>query len=276
MHEICEYPDIEALRLYASSNQGNEHLPGCDDGEERCNLFQKPIKIIIRTFINNITVKDKDLSDGVKVQYRRDPVGEMLVKEGVLTASRVYPYSDTMKFPISISQLPKIIRNVALCRTHRQCDDNACFHRSIMGLIKDPEALSMSEQIISNKDVVYDLILSESGFFSWVGRGHIKTIIHAISNGMTIHSVKTKYGGAGPWLIKWAVVPLKVTTELCDDELGARGTELIDAFFPEKKCVVDISDGDIAGPRTVTIKRDPRITYRFFKSSESEALGLNA
>ncbi len=80
----------------------------------------------------------------MKVKYRHDPVGEMLVKEGVLTASRVYPYSDKMKFPFSISQLPKVIRNVALCRTHRQCDDSACFHRSIMGLIKDPEALAMS------------------------------------------------------------------------------------------------------------------------------------
>ncbi len=206
VYEICEYPDIEALMLYASSNQGNDHLPNSEDGGERCNLFQKPIKIIIRTFIKNITVSDKDLSDGVKVQYRRDPVGEMLVKEGVLTASRVYPYSDTMKFPFSISQLPKIIRNVALCRTHRQCDDNACFHRSIMGLIKDPEALTMSEQIITSKDVVYDLILSESGFFSWVHACHVKTIVHAIFNGQTIQSVMSKYGGAMPWLKKKAAV----------------------------------------------------------------------
>ncbi len=120
VYEIREYPDIEALKLYASSNQGNDHLPNSEDGGERCNLFQKPIKISIRTFIKNITPSDKDLSDGVKVQYRRDPVGEMLVKEGVLTASRVFPHSDKMKHPFSISQPPKVIRNVALCRTHRQ------------------------------------------------------------------------------------------------------------------------------------------------------------
>ena len=97
------------------------------------------------------------------MQYRRDPVGEMLVKEGVLTASRVYPYSDTMKFPFSISQLPKIIRNVALCRTHRRCDDNACFHSARMGICKDPEESATSEQMISNKDLLLSLYLRESG-----------------------------------------------------------------------------------------------------------------
>ena len=69
-----------------------------------------------------------------------------------------------------------------------------------MGSIKDPEALAMSEQIIIDKDVVYDLILAESGFFSWVRASHVKTIVHAICNGQTIQSVISKYGGAGPWL----------------------------------------------------------------------------
>ena len=134
-----------------------------------------------------------------------------------------------------------------------------------MGLIKDPEALAMSSEIISQKEAVYKLILTESGFHSWVSPVHVKTIIHAISNGMTIHSVKSKYGGAGPWLIKWAVVQAKVTNELCDNELGSRGVELIKAFFPEKRRVVTSESHEdvIAGPRTIVIRRDPRITWRF-------------
>ena len=71
-----------------------------------------------------------------------------------------------------------------------------------MGSIKDFEALAMSGENISQEEAVYNLILVESGFHSWVGPGHVKTIIRAISNGMTIHSVKSKYGGVGPWLIK--------------------------------------------------------------------------
>ncbi len=125
VHEISEYPDIEALMLYASSSQGNDYLSVSEESEERCNLFQQPVKIIIRTYIQNILPTfdgsaPKDKLVCVKVKYRHDPVSEMLVTENVLTASRVYPYSDKMKFPFSISQLPKVIRNVALCRTQRQ------------------------------------------------------------------------------------------------------------------------------------------------------------
>ncbi len=56
-----------------------------------------------------------------------------------------------------------------------------------------------------------------------------------------------------------------MTTELCDDELGSPGIDLIKAFFPEKRRVVttESNDGDIAGPRSIVIKRDPRITWRF-------------
>ncbi len=133
-----------------------------------------------------------------------------------------------------------------------------------MGSIKDFEALAMSGENISQEEAVYNLILVESGFHSWVSPVHVKTIIHAIFNGMTIHSVKSKYGGAGPWLIKWAVVQAKVTNELCDDELGSRAIELINAFFPDKRRVMtsESHEVDIAGPRTIVIKRDPRVTFR--------------
>ena len=77
--------------------------------------------------------------------------------------------------------------------------------------------------------------------------------------------IKIWWGGAVAE--KWTMVQTKVTDELCDDELDARRIEFIESFFPEKKRLVTIesNDSDIAGPRKIVIKRDPRITWRFFQ-----------
>ena len=47
-------------------------------------------------------------SSEVKVSYRYDPIGNMLIKEGLVKAARVYAYSDTFSYPFSITQLPQM------------------------------------------------------------------------------------------------------------------------------------------------------------------------
>ena len=107
----------------------------------------------------------------------------MLVEEKVLTHSRVYPYGEGRTFPFALCQLKKCIRAVAMGRFNRQCDDNACFHRVVLGTVRNPDAIRMSRDVIEQKETLYELILSQGTFVSWVGNDHIKTIIHAISNG---------------------------------------------------------------------------------------------
>ncbi len=151
VHVLHEHTDKEAMLLIAKTLPGQEYLPNKANGEPRTGIMCQTVGFIARAYVENTTPKPLakgeapcETPDDVRVEYQRDPTGQMLFEESILKDSRLHASSDKMQLSFSISHLPKPIRVVALCRTHRQCDDSQCFHRSIMGMIPNPQALAMS------------------------------------------------------------------------------------------------------------------------------------
>ena len=138
------------------------------------------------------------------MRYRRDVCGQILIEEGIITASRLFAYSHTYVYPFSVTQLPKIIKGIALGWHFQENGDSAAFHRIIVSVTKNVRALFMSNQIINDKKRVYQGKLLGGNFKPWVGPEEIKEIVHALSNEQNIETVKAKYGDSSLWLDSWA------------------------------------------------------------------------
>ena len=107
------------------------------------------------------------------VNYTHDVIGQMLITEGIITHSRIYPISDTLKYPFSIQQLPKFIRELAIgCDQAKDAtagkvfnmtsyDDNNAFHRIIYGITKNENAKSMSKEIFDDAQGLYVRIFTD-------------------------------------------------------------------------------------------------------------------
>jgi hypothetical protein len=86
---------------------------------------------------------------------------------------------------------------------------------------------------------------------------------------------------AGSWLNEWCHVQGELTAELCSGEDAARAVGLIDQYFPKKKYAVRYEKKDgisvlLKKPKTRTVKRDSRKTWRFFKACDVESQGVFA
>jgi hypothetical protein len=153
----------------------------------------KTIKMVINEYLRNI-----QRAKIVDVRFKRDPIGEMLVKEGLITASRVYAYPyPGQKFPFSITQLPGVIRAIALGGYYVSCDDASAFHRIASTMVKHPRALEMMNEMIEDKCALFEKILSHGVFNSNVDASSVKEAIHALSNGQKITSTRAKLGATG-------------------------------------------------------------------------------
>ena len=62
---------------------------------------------LVLKYLKNI--KNRDTFD---VRYRHDACGQMLIDEGIITASRLFAYSSTYAYPYSVTQLPKVIKGM--------------------------------------------------------------------------------------------------------------------------------------------------------------------
>jgi hypothetical protein len=216
------------------------------------------------------------------VQFKRDPIGEMLYKEGCLTASRLYaqPYPGQV-FPFSLTQLPGVIRAVALGPKYVSCDDASAFHRIASTAVVHPRALEMMEEMMEDKDALFEKILTQGIFKSDVDASSIKEAIHALSNGQKLASTRMKLGDTGAWLTEWCHVQGEVTAEVCAGPDAARAVGLIDHYFPTKRHTIRFKKQNgvcvqLKKPETKMVKRDPRKTWRFFKFSAVEAQGMLA
>ena len=99
------------------------------------------------------------------VNYAHDVIGEMLIDEEVISYSRIYPISDTLKYPFSIQQLPKVIRELAIgCDETKGAtagsvfnmtsyDDNNAFHRIIYGITENKDAKDISMEVSTMRKV---------------------------------------------------------------------------------------------------------------------------
>ena len=127
---MTERPNISALQGYAASEEGQKLVSVSKHGNvehpDEGTYENKTDRDVILTYLTNIRK-----SGEVKVYYRYDVVGNMLIKEGLIKGARVYPYSDSFSYPFSVTQLPQHIRNLALSENHFSNDDEAAFHRIV-------------------------------------------------------------------------------------------------------------------------------------------------
>ena len=281
---VAERPNIEQLKRFANSPYGGKtiaELSGdkADDDDEQATYAKKSAREVIAWYIRNISSQKV-----VFVDYARCVVGAMLVEEGIIANSRIYPISSTLKYPFSITQLPKVIRELAIGQdsteatendtecTMYSLDDSNAFHRIVRGLTKDPDALRMSMQIIEDTEKVHGSILSETTvtFHNDVEAKHIKTAIHAIANGQSIAATEKKLGAVGSWLSQWHKAQHTVTDERCATDVGIRGLKLIKEYSPNKTKVI-IKYGK---RESTTVARDCKATLRSFVCQAPEANGL--
>ena len=249
---VTERPNIKVLEGFAASSQGQKLVSQSKNGDVEHpddGMYENQTnRDVIVKYLQNIRK-----SSEVKVSYRYDPIGNMLIKEGLVKAARVYAYSDTFSYPFSITQLPQHIKKLALSGKYYSNDDAAAFHRIVQGKVQNEAARFMSKEIIDNKLSVYDAILNEGNFKHYIGRPEIKEAIHAISNGQSIGTTKFLLcpvglnQNVGTWLTNWAKAQQEVTKELCASSIGKRATHLILKHFPHKKKMIyqkkEISDG---------------------------------
>ena len=281
---VTERPNISALLGYAASEEGQKLVSVSKHGDfehpDEGTYENKTDRDVIRTYLTNIRK-----SGEVKISYRYDVVGNMLIKEGLIQGARVYPYSDSFSYPFSVTQLPQHIRNLALSENHFSNDDEAAFHRIVQGKIQNEDARRMSKEIIDDKSRVYDTILSQGEFKQYVGRPEIKEAIHAISNGQTIATTKfllcpiAKEQNVGQWLEDWAKAQQQVTKELCSSSNAKKGIALIKKHFPTKTKLISyemkgLKRVKLKKPKTKTVPRNEQATWRSFICQEAEALGL--
>ena len=104
---VTERPNIKVLEGFAASSQGQKLVSQSKNGDVEHpddGMYENQTnRDVIVKYLQNIRK-----SSEVKVSYRYDPIGNMLIKEGLVKAARVYAYSDTFSYPFSITQLPQM------------------------------------------------------------------------------------------------------------------------------------------------------------------------
>ena len=281
---ITEEIDIDNLRAFAASPEALYKLrdlkkimlnaKGDCDWDEKDSKDDYTGKSIVMSYLRNINYQNK-----FDVRFRHDVKGQMFIDEGILTALRLFAYSHTDRYPFSVTQLPKIIKGIALDRHFQENDDSAAFHRIVLSATQNTRAIKMSKEIIKNKDKVYQSILEGGKFKQWVGPAEIKEIVHALSNGQSIKTVITKYGDSSPWLDSWSQCQREARSVICNSEKGRKAIQILKMFFPTKTIHsnIELKNGvrvRLAKPKTIQIQADAYKTYRFFKTSETETLAL--
>ena len=285
IYQVTELPDIEALRQFAASPEAertvsfhkNKDAP--DTEGDFCNMT---LRAACHKYLKNIKYNPE-----VPIQFKRCLKGQMLVDKKVIKASRLYAYSDNLEYPYSITQLPKILKEIAFGKRFIQNDDAAAYHRIVMGL---PEATNnlreMCQEIVENKNAVYQTIKDQiQNRRPHIGIAAIKEAIHAISNGQALTTTKKNLcqgddGDIGEWLTRFERANRHTTRAICSNEKALFGIELIKAHYPKKhkKIYKDYDDNGVprklTKPKWVEIDVDLNKTMRSFFCQETEALGL--
>ena len=156
---VAERPNIEQLKRFANSPYGGKtiaELSGdkADDDDEQATYAKKSAREVIAWYIRNISSQKV-----VFVDYARCVVGAMLVEEGIIANSRIYPISSTLNYPFSITQLPKVIRELAIGDT-----TTAWSGHSIWDLNHAMEALKMPEQAAHNRTEMHIMTNQETRY----------------------------------------------------------------------------------------------------------------
>ena len=114
---VTERPNISALQGYAASEEGQKLVSVSKHGDvehpDEGTYENKTDRDVILTYLTNIRK-----SGEVRISYRYDVVGNMLIKEDLIKGARVYAYSDVYSHPFSVTQLPQHIKNLALSENH--------------------------------------------------------------------------------------------------------------------------------------------------------------
>ena len=289
---VTERPNVRQLLCFAnglnggklmSELKGSEGHADADDDEDMSMFSNKTARAVIRLYLKNIKSQDT-----VVVNYTHDIIGHMLITEGIISHSRIYPISDTLKYPFSIQQLPKFIRELAIgCHPTKDAtegsvfnmtsyDDNNAFHRIIYGITKNEDAKSKSREIFDDAQGLYQRILTDPAckFKHSTEATDIKTAIHAIANGQSLETTRDKLGDVSEWLAAWHCAQGQVTDELCRGDKGTRGLQLIGHYMPKKeKLVTETVDGKRITKRK-QVDRNCKATLRSFMSQAPEAKGL--
>ena len=165
-------------------------------------------------------------------------------------------------YPFSVTQLPRCLKAVALGKNFQQMDDSNAFQRIVFQHTSVQSVKDQINELIDGKEQVYDQILSQGDFKSWVTHATIKETINALANGQSIYHVRRTLGASGAWLDSWAKGNKLVTDEICDKEHAQEAIELIEEHFPTKT------------RRGKQVQRDARLTWRSAYTAQFEALGM--
>lgn len=284
---VTERPNVRQMLCFANGPNGDKlisELKGIEghadaDDDEGMSFSNKTARAVIKSYLKNIKSKET-----VDVNYTHDPIGFMLIAEEIISHSRLYPISD--KYPFSIQQLPKPIRELAIgCDPDRDAtkgmtslDDNSAFHRITSGMTKNKDAKMMSGEIFDDAQSLYQRILTDpaSKFKHFVEATDIKTAIHAIANGQSLGTTRDKLGDVGKWLTAWHCAQGQVTDELCSGDKGTRGLALIGHYMPTKEKLVTETENGTRITKRKKVPRNPKATLRSFISQSTEAQGLMA
>ena len=292
---VTERPNVRQLLCFANGPNGGKLISefkgldghaDADDGEEEeeCATFSNQlVREVITRYLGNIKSQET-----VLVNYAHGAIGEMLIDEEAISHSRIYPISDTLKYPFSIQQLPKVIRELAIgCDETKGAtagsvfnmtsyDDNNAPHRIIYGITENKDAKDMSMEIFVDAQGLYERILNDPAckFKHFVDAAGIKTAIHAIANGQSLATTKAKLGDVGDWLAKWHSLQDAVTEELCGGDNGERGLELIRHYMPTKEKYVTETVVEKQISKRKKVVRNCNATLRSFVCQAPEAKGL--
>ena len=227
-----------------------------------------------------------------EVHLRHSVIGAMLIDEGIVQASRMYPFSDANLYPYAITQLSSRVRKVAIGENEGgtsvdehpmlSFDDRAAYHAITLTLIKDvpgmDRACEMLRAMIDDPDAVYRGILNDAecrgAFKEGITEKDVKKAIHAMANGQAESTTREKLGAVNDWLRAWAIEQMRVTDHLCNNDNAKRGVALIRKYFPKKTIAVkDSATGKLVRKE---IDRDPRLTFVSYLRQDYEARGLMA
>jgi len=261
---VQEHVDIEHLEAFAASNEGQKkiyELNG-EHEEENANRDWKDNatgRELITKFLANIKHQKTFIT-----HFRRSVTGEMLVKENLVSAARLYAKKTEGKvYPFSVTQLPRCIKAVAWKNTFQQNDDSSAFQRIIYGKTQLQQAKKLTRELMEDREKVFESIIKGGKFKKWVKHSTLKEAVNAIANGQSITTTENKIGDSGMWLKSWDLAQKAVTNEQCSTDTAKKAITLLKEHFPYKT--------NKAGERT---KRNCRATWRASFTEQFEAQGL--
>ena len=267
-------------------DDGDPALP--DDEQQKIEFMKtKSVAWQVNQFLQN--VNHKAVSN---VHFRHSVIGAMLIAEGIVKASRIYPFSETKQYPYATTQLSSRVRKVAIGANEGgssedehamvSFDDRAAFHainlQLIEGVLGMDQACTMLRAMIDDPDAVYHGILNDAEcrgeFKDGTTEKDVKRAIHAIANGQSESTTREKLGAVNSWLRAWAIEQMRVTNHLCSSNNAKRGVNLIRKHFPKKK--IAVKDPETGKLVLKEVDRDQRRTFVSYLRQDYEARGLLA